>query len=229
MRKFAAIPGTRSAFVAVLATACVWSAAAPISVCFGQTYPPNRSFYYVANTRPPDAYLSLRTEPAISRGMNIMTMPNGTMLELIERRPDRWWRVRVFPTGQEGWALSGQGNRVWIACCVTAQGTPASDGQQVPVGFKTPSNNIYCRFAEGVHGDVPSYLRCDIKESYGPLPPRPADCDLDWGDAYAVYEEARPGNCSATEIPPSTMLCRRSCMGISGEGATSDASLRESD
>jgi hypothetical protein len=167
---------------------------ASCSVCFAQTYPPNTSFYYVANTRPPDAYLSLRTEPTISRGMNIMTMPNGTMLELIERRPDRWWRVRVFPTGQEGWALSGQGNRVWIACCVTAQGTPAADeNQQVPVGFKTPSNNIYCQFDEGVHGDVPSYLRCDIKESYGPLPPRPADCDLDWGGAYAVYEEDRPG------------------------------------
>ena len=160
---------------------------ASCSFCFAQTYPPNNSFYYVANTRPPDAYLSLRTEPTTSHGMNIMTMPNGTLLELIERRPDRWWRVRVFPTRQEGWAFSGQGNRIWIACCVTAQGTPAADeNQQAPVGFKTPSNNIYCQgFAE--------YLRCDIRERYGPSPPRPRDCNLDWGDAYEISEDARAG------------------------------------
>ena len=66
------------------------------SVCFAQSGSPNRSFYYVANTRPPDAYLSLRTEPTTSRGMNIMTMPNGTLLELIERRLDGWWHVRSF-------------------------------------------------------------------------------------------------------------------------------------
>jgi Bacterial SH3 domain len=167
---------------------------ASCSFCFAQTYPPNTSFYYVANTRPPDAYLSLRTEPTTGRGMNIMTMPNGTLLDLIERRSDRWWHVRVFPTGQEGWALSGQGNKVWIECCLTAQGTPAVDeNQQAPVGFKTPSNNIYCQFAEGVYGDFPSSVRCDIKESYGPLPPRPADCDLEWRGAYTISQEDRSG------------------------------------
>ena len=200
------------------------------SICFAQTYPPNTSFYYVTNTRPPDAYLSLRTEPTISRGMNIVTMPSGTLLELIERRPDRWWRVRVFPTGQEGWALSGQGNRVWIAYCVTAQGTPAADeNQQVPVGFKTPSNNIYCQFAEGVHGDVPSYLRCDIKDSYGPLPPRPADCDLDWGGAYAVYEEDRPGELFCHGDTTIDDALPTLLYGNLWRRGKSDASLRESD
>ena len=105
----------------------------------------------MSNTRPPDAYLSLRTEPTISRGMNIMTMPNGTMLELIERRPDRWWRVRVFPTGQEGWALSGEGSRVWIECCVTARGTPAADeNQQAPVGFRHSYGMVDHRAEHGV-------------------------------------------------------------------------------
>lgn len=191
MRWFAAIAETRSAFVAVLATACVWGAAS-YSVCFAQTYPPDKSFYYVANTHPPDAYLSLRTDPTTSHGMNIMQMPNGTLLELIERRYDRWWRVRVFPTGQEGWALSGDGNRAWIACCATAQGASAAD-QQAPGGFKTPSNNIYCQFVEGVPGDFASYLRCDIKYRYTAPPPRPTDCDLSWGDAYTISEEATSG------------------------------------
>ena len=170
------------------------SLTASCPICFAQTYPQNQPFYYVANTRPPDAYLSLRTEPTTGRGMNIMTMPNGTLVELIERRSDRWWHVRVFPTGQEGLALSGEGNRVWIECCVTGQGVRAADeNRQAVVGFKTPSNNIYCQFNEGVRGDVPTYLRCDIKETYRALPPRPSNCELDWGNAYAVYEEDRPG------------------------------------
>jgi hypothetical protein len=77
---------------------------------------------------------------------------------------------------------------------MTAQGTPAADeNQPAAVGFKTPSDNIYCQFDEGVPGDVPSYLRCDIKEMDGAPPPRPADCDLEWSDAYAVFEEDRPG------------------------------------
>jgi hypothetical protein len=52
---------------------------ASYSVCFVQT---EESFFYVANTRPPDAYLSLRTDPTTTRGMNITQMPNGTLLEL---------------------------------------------------------------------------------------------------------------------------------------------------
>ena len=36
----------------------------------------DNSFYYVANTRPPDAYLSLRTNPTTAFGQRIRTMPN---------------------------------------------------------------------------------------------------------------------------------------------------------
>jgi PBP1b-binding outer membrane lipoprotein LpoB len=72
----------------------------------------------VAGTLPPDAFLALRTEPSGSHGQRIVEMPNGTMLEVIERRPDNWWFVKVVDTGQTGWALSQQGNRRWIHCCV---------------------------------------------------------------------------------------------------------------
>lgn len=85
-----------------------------------QNSAPDNSYYYVANTRPPDAFLALRTHPTSRVGLRIMTMPNGTFLQVLERRADGWWRVRVVPSGQEGWALSGQGNKAWIECCATA-------------------------------------------------------------------------------------------------------------
>jgi hypothetical protein len=56
-----------------------------------------------------------------------MTMPNGTLLEVLERRPDGWWRVRVVPSGQEGWTLSGQGQDVWIECCKAGLDDRAND------------------------------------------------------------------------------------------------------
>jgi hypothetical protein len=56
-----------------------------------------------------------------------------------------------------------------------------------------PSNNTYCQFIEGVAGDFASYLRCDIKYRYTALPPRLADCELEWGEAYTISEEATLG------------------------------------
>jgi hypothetical protein len=70
--------------------------------------------YTVANTTPPDAYLALRTEPNASRGRRIAEMPNGTRLQVLQRNPDGWWRVRLLESGQTGWALSRSGNRLWI-------------------------------------------------------------------------------------------------------------------
>jgi predicted outer membrane repeat protein len=75
--------------------------------------------YYVWNTRPPDDFLALRTEPTDQSGSRILKMPNGTLLDVVEKRTDRWWRVRVVESGQEGWALSGQDTHVWIHCCRT--------------------------------------------------------------------------------------------------------------
>lgn len=83
------------------------------------------SYYYVANTRPPDAYLSLRTLPSASRGRRIKTMPNGTLLEVLQRRDDAWWFVREVRSGARGWVLSRQGDRVWIECCKSGEGTRA--------------------------------------------------------------------------------------------------------
>ena len=78
------------------------------------------SLFYVANTNPPDPYLALRTEPSAATGQRIMKMRNGTSLQVLQRRDDDWWYVRVVQSGQEGWALSGQGNSHWIVCCASA-------------------------------------------------------------------------------------------------------------
>jgi hypothetical protein len=98
--------------------------------------PAKVSVSYVANTEPPDAYLALRTDPASSRGQRVMAMPNGTLLEVIERQPDGWWYVRVIPTGQMGWALSSDRGKQWIVCCTIASigntskpNDPASDAR----------------------------------------------------------------------------------------------------
>jgi hypothetical protein len=79
--------------------------------------PVGQSYHYVDDTRPPDAFLALRTQPSASSGSRIIEMPNGTLLHVLERRPDGWWRVRVAPSGPEGWALNRQRDRVWIHCC----------------------------------------------------------------------------------------------------------------
>ena len=56
-------------------------------------------------------------------------------------------------------------------------------------GFRTPSDNIHC-LAEEWEGEA--WLRCDIRASTAPAPPRPADCELDWGHAFTVSENALP-------------------------------------
>jgi hypothetical protein len=80
------------------------------------------AYSYVANTNPPDAFLALKTYPS-SNSPRIMAMANGTKLDVLLRRADGWWYVKVWPTGEEGWAFSGQGNKAWILCCAGVDGS----------------------------------------------------------------------------------------------------------
>jgi hypothetical protein len=105
-----------------------------------------------------------------------MLVPNGTLAEVVERRRDRWWYVRLLPFGQEAWALSGHGSRRSIECCRTGLGDARPISLDEPVGFKTPTN-VYCVLED-------PWLRCDIKQISGAAPVKPADCFLDWGDAF---------------------------------------------
>jgi hypothetical protein len=79
--------------------------------------PPPARFFYVWDTRPPDDWLALRSQPSEETGRQIMRMKNGTLIDVLEKRQDNWWRVRVVGTDEDGWVLSRQGDRVWIYCC----------------------------------------------------------------------------------------------------------------
>lgn len=84
----------------------------------------NQAYSYVANTTPPDAFLALKSYPT-SSSPRVMAMANGTKLDVLIRRADGWWYVKVFPTGEEGWAFSGRGNVAYILCCTSNSGTVA--------------------------------------------------------------------------------------------------------
>jgi hypothetical protein len=81
-------------------------------------------YSYVANTLPPDAFLALKMFPS-ANSPRIMAMANGTKLEVLLRRIDGWWYVKVWPTGEEGWAFSGSGSKAYILCCSNSDGQEA--------------------------------------------------------------------------------------------------------
>lgn len=59
--------------------------------------------------------------------------------------------------------------------CSSAGAAPLPDFMQ----FRTPSGNIGCAYAA-------TSLRCDIRSGIPHPPPRPKNCDLDWGGGYAM-------------------------------------------
>jgi len=74
-----------------------------------------------------------------------------------------------------------------LALAAIAYDTPA--GSAVIAQFRTPSGNIGCVYASGF-GRGPG-LRCDIRSGLKPRPPRPKNCDLDWGDSYEMGATGR--------------------------------------
>jgi hypothetical protein len=81
--------------------------------------------------------------------------------------------------------------RVVLTLGLVLLATPAF--AQDPAGFKMPSGNVYCQIEPGYDGHPQSDLRCDIMQINGQFPHPPADCDLSWGDAFAISERGRSG------------------------------------
>lgn len=67
-------------------------------------------------------------------------------------------------------------------------------GDASVAGFKSPSANIHCQYFDGASDKPPSanVIRCDIKSIGNPLPRRPKDCDLEWGQAFEMNDRAGP-------------------------------------
>lgn len=62
----------------------------------------------------------------------------------------------------------------------TSAAPPTSAGDTGPQFFKTPSGNIGC------YVDAADGVRCDIIERSWAPPPKPKDCDFDWGNSAGV-------------------------------------------
>ena len=89
--------------------------------------------YVVANTLPPDDYLSLRSDPSVSVGQRIAKMPNGTVLQLLQGNLEGWARVQIVATGQKGWAFAGTDTKKYIVlrpATTTAETTTAEQKQE---------------------------------------------------------------------------------------------------
>lgn len=67
-------------------------------------------------------------------------------------------------------------------------GFASSLAQNSERGFQTPSGNIHCMIYAF---DSNWEIRCDILQTTNPPPVRPANCDLDWGNAFYMTPTSR--------------------------------------
>jgi hypothetical protein len=69
----------------------------------------------------------------------------------------------------------------------------AANAQNAPIGFQTPSKNIACQYYDY---NGPATLRCDIGETTT-TPPRPADCQEEWGRSFEMEAKGGAGRVCA--------------------------------
>jgi len=81
------------------------------------------------------------------------------------------------------------GLALWIACATL----PSNDALAQSNAFQTPSHNIAC----AVYGQN---LRCDLRQNLAKLPPRPQDCELDWGNAFEMTLTGKPSRVCAGDF-----------------------------
>jgi hypothetical protein len=82
------------------------------------------------------------------------------------------------------------GMRMMIAGLALAGGTSAAPAGDF-VEFKSPSNNIYCAFYDADGGPE---VRCDIRSFTPTSGKRPADCEQEWGDSFAIGANGKRGS-----------------------------------
>jgi len=73
----------------------------------------------------------------------------------------------------------------------SASGSPTTSRPHAPdqqlSAFRAPSGNIGCELA------ATQVARCDIRDHAWSPPPKPADCDLDWGSGLQVASTGQAG------------------------------------
>jgi uncharacterized protein DUF6636 len=73
---------------------------------------------------------------------------------------------------------------------LVANSLPRLAHAQAEMGFKTPSNNIFCIIEPPYENHPDSDLRCDLQQMSSKPPPRPGNCPLSWGDAFSIGQNA---------------------------------------
>lgn len=60
-------------------------------------------------------------------------------------------------------------------------------------GFQTPSKNIACKaYTDVYRNGTETILRCNVAETANPRPPKPRDCDLNWGNDFEITDKSTP-------------------------------------
>jgi hypothetical protein len=88
-----------------------------------------------------------------------------------------------------------------LAITTTTPGDAASSDRRTVslTRFQTPTHNIACALdADGV--------RCDIADKTWAPPPKPADCELDWGAGLFLTAKARGVVCAGDTVLDSSVL-----------------------
>jgi hypothetical protein len=77
--------------------------------------------------------------------------------------------------------------RLWLALGLIVAGAARAEEYTV---FQAPSGNIHCLIYQD---DDTAEARCDVIEIVLSDLPAPVDCDLDWGQSFAVEASGRAG------------------------------------
>jgi hypothetical protein len=68
---------------------------------------------------------------------------------------------------------------VVAALAAAGLAAPATAGAEDILGYVAPSGNVACMIDS-------TFVRCDIIDRDWPLPPRPADCEFDYGQGISL-------------------------------------------
>jgi hypothetical protein len=106
-------------------------------------------------------------------------------------------------------AACGDGSTTVVQKTVTEPGSTSTTAKSTTTSsqpassdalksFRTPTGNIGCQLGN-------SYARCDIRDHSWTAPPKPADCELDWGGGLSVSGSGKGGVVCAgdTALDPS--------------------------
>jgi hypothetical protein len=79
---------------------------------------------------------------------------------------------------------------VLLALLQTQQGVVLAQGFVELGSFRTTSNNIHC-LAYRTSRTSAAELQCELITVSAAIPPKPRDCDLDWGQRFLLPERGR--------------------------------------